>query len=173
MSQYYTERVHVPILSNQRSLGKKQQSMETVLSQLKKTRPDLAARLAGVDWRQIVEHVARQALRQTAVDHGGVFEEETGGGKAPAGTKRLGIIRSKDGRTRLGLALKGMQLSFFWRGSARRMNERQKAWSEDFERAYREQALAAALRIIGAGGVVRQEGADGTVRLTAEIKEVG
>ncbi len=172
MSQWYTERVHVPILSNQRSLGKKQQSMETVLSQLKKTRPDLAARLAGVDWRQIVEHVARQALRQTAAAHGGVFEEETGG-KAPAGTKRLGTIRSKDGRTRLGLALKGMQLSFFWRGGTRRMNERQKAWSEDFERAYREQALAAALRIIGTGGVVRQEGADGTVRLTAEIKEVG
>jgi len=174
MSRHY-------LVMRQSVLQGQDQGVDEILRKLSATRPELAKRLMSVDWEPVIKHVAREALEQAAKSCGCEVAEEyenktsygSGGVELAEGWECVGVLRLRDNpygsdmHIQLGIAITGTKLSLFSNGWSVETPPYQ-IMKAAFEKAYKEQALKAAMQLIG-GDVKREEHA-GVVVLQTVLK---
>lgn len=172
MSRHY-------VAQRQPCFGGQVANVDEIIRQLGRTRPELAQRLAGVDWTAIVAKVARDTLAAVAAarrihvaDH---FERppdfHTGAWQPPSG-ECVGVLQLS-GNRQIGLIRNGTAFTVHavfpqdtGEGDTRQVRQ-------ELERAYRERAVAAALEILAESTPERQTLDDGTVVIEATIRGGG
>ena len=175
----------------QATIGSQFGNIDEALAVLSQQRPQLAQALRRVDWSTVRGQVAREAIEQVAKQRGvtmgaakAVANWKTDGGAQPHGTC-VGVITVDRIDVALFLADDKIELAWAERHYAsdeRRMTAERAAehaavpaavrdLQRDLAVAYRERALAAALRIAAGGQQVRREqGKDGSVILRVIVK---
>lgn len=174
MSRHY-------LAMRQAAFQNQESSIDELIKKLAKTRPKLARKLAKLDWNSIIKHVASLSLQSVATKLGlnvktkyqngwGGYEKADG---SPQRGQVIGVLqRGKQDFPQLGVAIEdGNKLSFFWNsGSAETRGRELNEWKSEVEKAYKEESLSAALKLVGNGKVERTEREDGTVVLETKVK---
>jgi len=174
MSRHY-------LVMRQSALQNQDQGVDEILRKLSVTRPELAKRLMAVEWEPIIKFVAREALELAAkrcnckvtdnYDNASYYGSDSG--SPPEGGECVGVLHNSywSQPIQLGVAIKGTKLSIFANRWSEENSEIFQPMKDAFETAYKEEALKAALRLIG--GEVKREEHDGVVILQTMLKGGG
>ena len=166
------------LVLRQRSLGQQTQSMEEIIRKIAKTRPDIARKMAAIDWNPVIMQVASETLAAAATEIGCLIKKSydnanrygTESGDPPNGSC-IGVLYERGG-IQLGLALDGTNIHVFWNTDAQEKDHAKlQLWQQTVERIYKERSLTMAMQFVG-GPVHRETLQDGTVVLTSKIKAV-
>lgn len=181
---------HYKVL-RQATIGSQFGALDDVLATLQQQQPKIADALRRVDWPAVRAQVARETIAQVAAKHGATQQSKqskvpwrTDGGATPKG-ECVGIVTADD--TEAALSLNADRIELAWAeqhyahdmqfATAERNAKRAavppavRELRKELETAYRERALAAAMRIAGGGQQVRrEEQPDGSVVLRVAVK---
>ena len=177
MSRHY-------LVMRQSTLQGQDQGVDEILRRLSATRPELAKKLMSVDWEPVIKHVARKALERAALCCNSEVKDEYDNlsdydpsynvsAAPPEGGECVGVLSERHARLmpiQLGVAITGTRLSVYGNGWSREQLRYQEMLNA-FEKAYKEEALKAAMQLIG-GEVKRTESA-GIVVLQTVLKGGG
>jgi len=162
-------------------MGENDQSIEEILEELAKVDPEFVARIADLDWDELMDDVMKQAMEAAAKESNCRVARHYGGShyaRQIAGLNNsarcIGAFRNQHGSEapEMGVYIQDHRVALVWDREDEIHKSTLDEWSATLQRCYTECTMAAIMQIFSADGEVeRSDIGDGSVMFSTKLRE--